>query len=136
VTIPIVDTGPLVAFVSSRDRHHAWAKAQLGALRPPLYTCDAVLSEASFLLARGGMDASVPVAMLARGLLDSSFRLSDHGARVSALMRRYADQPMSLADGCLVGMTELHSECILLTLDSDFEIYRRHGRQKIPLRIP
>jgi hypothetical protein len=43
---------------------------------------------------------------------------------------------MSLADGCLVRMSELAADGVVFTLDSDFRIYRRHGRQKIPLLMP
>lgn len=136
MTLCILDTGPLVAFVNARDRHHRWAKAELGTVRPPLYTCEAVLSEVSFLLERGGIRGSIPVEMLSRGLFDASFSLADQTTRVTELMRRYSDQPMSLADACLVRMTELHSDCVVLTLDSDFEIYRRHGRRRIPVRMP
>lgn len=51
-------------------------------------------------------------------------------------MRRYADVPMSLADACLVRMSELSDDASVLTLDSDFRIYRRLGRQAIPLLTP
>ncbi len=43
---------------------------------------------------------------------------------------------MSLADACLVRMSELIPECVVFTLDSDFRTYRRHRRQKISLLIP
>ena len=48
----------------------------------------------------------------------------------------YADLPMSLADACLVRMTETLSDPLLLTTDSDFRIYRRHSRQIIPCVMP
>jgi hypothetical protein len=43
---------------------------------------------------------------------------------------------MSLADACLVKMTELHEDCTVMTLDGDFLVYRRHGRQIIPVLMP
>ncbi len=132
----IVDTGPLVAFVNRRDRHHRWAKAELGSQRPPLHTCESVLSEVSFLLARSGIDARAPVQMVERGLLDASFRLDSEAPRIAELMGRYSDVPMSLADASLVRLSELHADCVVLTLDSDFHIYRRHGRRRIPTRSP
>lgn len=46
----IIDTGPLVAFFNRNDKHHEWAKAQLSVLQPPLITCEAVITEAIFLL--------------------------------------------------------------------------------------
>ncbi len=51
-------------------------------------------------------------------------------------MARYADTPMSLADACLVRLTESVPDCLLFTLDKDFEHYRRNGRQVIPLLRP
>jgi predicted nucleic acid-binding protein len=49
-----------------------------------------------------------------------------------AHMTKYASVPMSLADACLVRMSELHAKAKVLTLDSDFRIYRRNRRQSIP----
>jgi hypothetical protein len=43
---------------------------------------------------------------------------------------------MSLADACLVRMTEILADPILLTTDGDFRIYRRHGRQVVPCTMP
>ena len=43
---------------------------------------------------------------------------------------------MSLADSCLVRLSELHSDCEVITLDADFRLYRRHGRQAISLLAP
>ena len=49
---------------------------------------------------------------------------------------QYADTPMDFVDACLVTMTEVKRDCRLLTLDSDFQIYRRFGRQAISLIVP
>jgi uncharacterized protein len=51
-------------------------------------------------------------------------------------MLHYDDVPMSLADACLVRMSELHSNSLVLTTDSDFNIYRKHRRQTIHLLMP
>lgn len=51
-------------------------------------------------------------------------------------MQKYTDVPMSLADACLVRMTEIHPEPMILTTDSDFDIYRRHGRRIVPCVMP
>ena len=51
-------------------------------------------------------------------------------------MEKYADVPMSLADACLVRMTEILSDPVVLTTDSDFRIYRRHGRHVVPCITP
>lgn len=51
-------------------------------------------------------------------------------------MRKYADVPMSLADACLVRMTEVLPEPLVLTTDADFRVYRRFGRQALPCVLP
>jgi hypothetical protein len=43
---------------------------------------------------------------------------------------------MSLADACLVRMTEIDARAILVTFDEDFHVYRRNGRQTIPVMMP
>ncbi len=52
------------------------------------------------------------------------------------LLDKYADIPMSIADACLVRLTEVLPDPLLLTTDSDFKIYRRLGRRVIPTRMP
>jgi predicted nucleic acid-binding protein len=65
-----------------------------------------------------------------------SFDLHDHLESVSHLISKYHDTPMSLADACLVRMSELHTNSRVFTLDSDFKLYRRNNRQTIPLIFP
>jgi predicted nucleic acid-binding protein len=132
----VVDTGPIVALLDADDRHHAWVKTQFERLRPPLITCEAVLTEASFLIARGGGDASAVVELAERGVLSVAQLFNSEAAPVARLMRRYKSVPMSLADACLVRLIELTSQSTLFTLDSDFEIYRQKGRRVIPLLLP
>jgi predicted nucleic acid-binding protein len=55
---------------------------------------------------------------------------------VKALLLRYANVPMSLADACLVRMAEQYPSSPVLTLDRDFRLYRKNGRQVIPARMP
>lgn len=136
MTSTIVDTGPLVAYFNARDRWHRWAVDQMQALRPPLVTCEPVLTEACFLIHRAGGRPGDLIGKVRQGALVIGLDVAAEAAAVEALMRRYADTPMSLADACLVRLTELHADCRLFTLDSDFEHYRRNGRQTIPLLRP
>lgn len=132
----LLDTGPLVAFLNRHDRYHAWAIEQMAVIEPPLATCEAVLSEACFLLRQlpGGCEAVLKLVQ--RELLALPFRLENESAQVSKLLARYADVPMSLADACLVRMAELHAESVVLTLDRDFKVYRKSSRQVIPTIMP
>jgi predicted nucleic acid-binding protein len=132
----IVDTGPLVALLDRDDQDHEWAVREGRKLPPRMISCEAVLSEVHFLT-RGVAGAVQRIEdWLANGWLELPLNLRDHHSRVHELMVRYADVPMSFADGCLVLMSELWPDSPVFTLDSDFRIYRRNKRQSIPLICP
>lgn len=100
------------------------------------YTCEAVITEACFLLAALPSGNEQVFRLLQRKLLRVTFRLDDETDAVAALLERYRNVPISLADACLVRMAELYTNSTVLTLDSDFRIYRKNRRQTIPLIIP
>ena len=130
----LVDTGFLVALLSSRDKHHQWAKAQASELPPPWSTCEAVLSEAFHPLGERG--APNLGALLSRRALTMSFSLAENVEAVVNLIEKYSDVPMGFADACLVRMTETLADPIILTTDQDFRVYRRHSRQVVPCVMP
>lgn len=127
----ILDTGPLVALLSSADTHHRWAREVL-AVRGRVVTVEAVLSEAWFLLrnARGRRALMNTVSNL------EVVSLNEEVAKLKALMERFEDVPMSFADACVTRVSELIPDCLVATTDSDFLIYRRNGRAVIPTLMP
>jgi predicted nucleic acid-binding protein len=132
----ILDTGPLVAYLSENDNYHDWAREQLKRISFPLLTCEAVITEASFLVQRNTGSSQIIVEMLQQGLLSIPFLLSEEVDTINELMQKYNNVPTSLADACLVRMAEIYSESEVLTLDSDFYIYRKYNKQQIPIIIP
>ena len=132
----LVDAGPLIALVDRRDQWHEWSKKQFAAIAPPLLTCEAVLTEACFVAARITAGAENVIGLFRRGVAALEFSASAELPELDDLMRRYCNVPMSLADACLVRMSELMPDSTLLTLDADFQIYRKHRRRKIALRLP
>lgn len=130
----LVDTGFVLALLSRRDRHHRWATLQASRHAPPWTTCEAVLSESLVLLGRAGEQALAE--LLRRGAIAPTFDLATDLDPVLALLRKYANVPMSLADACLVRMTETMADPLLLTTDRDFIVYRRHSRQVVPSVMP
>jgi predicted nucleic acid-binding protein len=139
VTQPVglLDTGPLVSYLASGLEHHDWAVEQWKQMRPPLLTCEPVLTEASFLLKREGRDTDPLFELLERGVIRIALTIQEQRPDLRALMRRYRTRPMSLADACLVRLSEIHGGAVeVLTLDGDFRIYRRHGNKVIPVRMP
>ncbi len=127
----IVDTGPLVALLNSTDNAHIWVVQQLRDIAPPLMTCEAVLAEATHLTRHAPGARAALIEMVGEGFLAIGMTLADHHSALLTLVRRYADVPMSLADACLVRLAELYPQSPVLTLDSDFSIYRKNGRQVI-----
>jgi uncharacterized protein len=130
----LVDAGFLIALLSRRDRHHPWAAAQSPGLAPPWKTCAAALSEAFHLLGAPGRPSLA--ALLRRGAVVPAFDLADELDRVLSLMQKYTDIPMSLADACLVRMSETLADPLIFTTDTDFRIYRRHSRHVVPCITP
>jgi len=130
----LVDGGFVVALLSRRDSHHGWAAAQAPQFAPPGNTCEAALSEAFHLIGAHGTPSLSE--LLRRGSLLVDFAVATDLESVLKLTQKYSDVPMSLADACLVRMTETLADPILLTTDADFRIYRRHSRHVVPCLTP
>lgn len=132
----ILDTGPLVGALDRDDQWHGWATEQFAAIKQPALTCDAVISEACFLL-RDVPEARQKVfTLVERGILRILPVLPDESPAVRALLARYG-QRMDYADACLVRLSELHRRHTVVTTDAgDFRIYRRFIRQALPLSVP
>lgn len=132
----ILDTGPLAAILRRRDGHHQWANAWMDEIPAPMLTCEAVLSEAHFLLQDVPTVRREIAAMSEAGIFLIAFSYEEEKPAIRKMLEKYADVPMSFADACLVRMSELYPDSVVFTLDSDFKIYRRNGRQPIPLIFP
>ena len=130
----IADSSVLVALLSRDDQHHDWIAVQADTLPWPWLTCEAALTEAFHLLGEKG--APRLKDLLRHGAVVLSFDLGDQLTPVLDLMDKYADVPMSLADACLVRMSETLPDPVVLTADADFKIYRRHSRQVVPCLLP
>jgi predicted nucleic acid-binding protein len=132
--IVLADAGFIVALLSSRDADHEWAIRQASEMPPPWSTCEAVLSEAFHLLGERG--APNLGALIRRRALLIGFALAENVDPVVKLIEKYSNVPMGLADACLVRMTEILTDSIILTTDEDFRVYRRYGRQVVPCVTP
>ena len=74
--------------------------------------------------------------LLDRNVIQLSFDLAGEHPAIRLLMQQYQSVPMSVADACLVRMSELNRDSSILTLDLDFLIYRRNQFQTIPTIMP
>lgn len=138
MTAWLLDTGPLVSFFDKSDKYHSWAVRQWSRAPIPLLTCEAVLAEATYLLAtHAKLPPEKVLELFDRGVISVLFRLEEQSETIARLLEKYRDREMQLADACLVRLAELKRDCWVFTLDkSDFQVYRRFDRQVIPLVAP
>lgn len=132
----IVDTGPLVAYLDRAERHHGWTVDQVRVLDAPLLVCEPVLAEAMYLLSDLPKAQEALFDLLAKGALRIEFQIAEHVDSLRSLHRKYRDRPISLADACIVRMAELFEHHRVFTLDSDFSVYRKNGREPLELIVP
>lgn len=131
----LIDTGILVAFINKREKCHSWAVQQWQRVKPPFLSCEAVITETCFLLQNIYQGEDLVMELISRKIIDISFNLDQEVNEIRSLMQSYKNVPMSLADACLVRMNELIRGSSILTLDSDFRIYRKHKKELIDLII-
>lgn len=127
----IADTGFIVAWNSDDDLERNWARGEMRKWGGPFLTCEGALIEAAHFL---------PPALIARAILDGSFKvefnLTDQISAVEAILRKYVDHDMDFTDACIVRMSELYPNCLVFTVDHDFDFYRRFKDRQIPTNYP
>lgn len=131
----LLDTGPLVALLDTTDQKHDRAKKLFNGRQFPLYTNEAVITEACFLTKKGVGTAGPEEVLLLRqkGIYEIPFQLEEHHVNILKIIKKYYDQPISLADACLIRMAEIFEQPHILTFDSDFEIYRWNKTRKFEI---
>jgi predicted nucleic acid-binding protein len=121
----LLDTGPLVALLSKRDANHQRARRLFAECVPPFRCCEAVLAEACFLMRK--VDPRGPgevLALGARGVYRVALAADRHWSELTALLKKYADRGISLADACLIRCAEVEQDGRIATFDDDFRVYR------------
>jgi len=134
--IKLIDTGSLIAVLYRRDQFHHWAVEQIKKMPAPLLTCEAVLAEACFLAQRMLGTSRAVYEFVETGAVEIAFDLKEEFESVKNLAVRYESVPMSLADACLVRMSEIYEDSTVFTTDGDFRIYRKNDNQVIPTIMP
>jgi len=120
----LLDTGCIVAVLDRSERNHRRCADIVAELDAPLVTCEAVITEACYLLRNLAGAADAVLENVEQGVFEIPFRLDRASAAIRTLLRRYAGVPMDFADACLVNMAEELDTGRILTLDDDFRIYR------------
>jgi uncharacterized protein len=121
----LLDTGPLVALLCKNDTNHDRARQIFAECAPPFRCGEAVVAEACFLMQKVHATGPADVAALgARGVFTIAISVQEHWAALAALLKKYADRPISLADASLIQCAGIHQEARIATFDSDFGVYK------------
>ncbi len=129
----LLDTSGIVALLDRSERCHPTCAKALEELTQPLITCEAVVTEACYLLRQIPGATEAVLKNIHLGTVRIPWTLTGRESRVAELMDQYSKIPMDFADACLVSMAEDFGTGEILTLDSDFEIYRWASRK--PFKI-
>lgn len=132
----IADTGLVLAFLQKAEVRHSWAVEQFKSRPLPFLTCDAVLTETTYLLDREGLPRRYVLDLVAAGSLVVAFDPNAEAENIAAKLDRYASTPMDYADACLLRMSEQNPGARIITLDTDFLIYRRNRTEAVPVVLP
>jgi len=107
-----------------RQQYHEPCLAAFVGLEGPLITCEPVIAEACHLLRHFPGTVEAVLHNIAKGNMQIPLALASRANELVALLDKYADVPMDLADACLVDLATQMGTGRILTLDSDFKIYR------------
>lgn len=136
VTSALADTGFVVGALDAADQWHSWAARLFPTVQAPALTCEAVISEACFQLRTAPAARGRLMAWIRCGGLRVIPLLPKEIEPIENLLARYGAR-MDYADACLVRLSELHPDHVVLTTDArDFRVYRRFQRHPLPLLTP
>lgn len=132
----VMDTGAFVAYLDDDDAHHRWAVGEFKKLTGAVVTCEAVLTEAAHLLRKQPATQRMLCEMVESGKMEMGMNFTEEAGAIRGLMERYEDQPMSLADACVVRLAEIWNTFTVLTTDGHFRTYRKNRREVIRCVLP
>jgi predicted nucleic acid-binding protein len=133
----LLDTGVIVALLDRSERRHGDCAKALDAIYAPLVTCESVIAEACYLTRRLPGAPEAILQNVATGTFQIPIQLSRCAAAIQRIVRKYRDQEVDLADACLIHLASELKSGEILTLDTDFAVYRwgvnRPFRPMLPL---
>ncbi|HUF72696.1 MAG TPA: PIN domain-containing protein [Gammaproteobacteria bacterium] len=132
----LLDTSGVLAAIDASQRHHAECRGSLGSAAPPFLLSPFVLAELDYLLMRyvGSAAQRSLLEEVAKGAFQlEPFRAGDV-ERASAVIEKFGDLALGLADASIVVLAERHSAGKVLTLDQrHFRALRFSGRRRFTL---
>ncbi len=131
----LVDTGPLVAVFNRADAWHGWAAQTFETIDDSFWTSEAVVTETALNLGENSPAARELLVAVTEGVVHVLPAVTDGSERLEPLITKYPQ--MDVGDGSLVLLSERFPKARILTVDfRDFPVYRRFGREPLPLLMP
>ena len=127
--IIITDSSILFAYYSAKDNYHDPVCKFFDECTSELITTTACVTEVMYLLSRNYRTQNEFLKDLAQQLYRCIPLTSEDFARIIELNEQYADLPADFADLSLIAISERLNISAIITLDSDFDVYRRYRRQ-------
>jgi uncharacterized protein len=127
----LIDAGPLIALFDRDDNYHREVIDFVKGKKLKFVTTTAVITEVSHML-----DFSIDAQILffewimKEGVLLQEIQQKDI-TRIIELTKKYSDRPMDFADATLVIVAEKTGIREIISIDSDFDIYRLLGKEMI-----
>lgn len=132
----LFDTGLIVALLDSSEHRHRTCVEVIQSCTAPLVTCEAVIAESCYLVPKQRGAAERILENVASGAFQIPFQLAGCAGEIQRILHRYRDREIDLADACLIHLANELRTGEILTLDRDFEIYRRGGNKRFTPLIP
>lgn len=124
----LIDANVLIGYLDPDDALHKRSIEGLEAAKGRLTTTWPAVAEASYMLGQlGWIFQNGLVEMIEDGTLTIAALAKEDMPRLKALMAKYQDRPMDMADASLVRVAERDGIDTIVTLDRDFRIYRAQG---------
>jgi uncharacterized protein len=126
----LVDTGPLVAILSTTDQYHTKCIEALRQLPGPLFSCWPVLTEAAWLLRHAPGTVEKLLRGISQGFVELLTIQSDEAIEIAKIMEKYRSARVQLADAALFFLGERDNFDLIFTLDRrDFGLFQRKRKR-------
>lgn len=127
----LIDSGPLIALFDKNDNYHARVLSFLKNYKGKLITSWAVITEVSHML---DFNLQVQIDFLKwieLGGIEIYEVSQNEIAQIRIMMEKYLDIPMDLADATLMYIANKENIKNIVSIDSDFDIYRTLKKQNL-----
>jgi hypothetical protein len=131
MTVRIADAGFIISLKSPKKSERDWSRSEFEKWGAPFLTCEGALIEAAHFC-----DPRLIARLVEDGDLVVAFSISEQVGPIRALLEKYKDQAMDMTDACVVRMSELFPDCLVFSVDHDFDVYRRFRNDRIPTVYP